>query len=197
MEDKTITQFLEDEGIKTKFKPQLILFAEKEYKEALELSRQRLKVLMEGVEWCARHVSINDIETFSKDMETFFLDRLADTKPEIKKLGIKNPLKIANLLDLDLPQLRNIQNRFETNEGRIIFKDGQVKEDVDPETFKVYTKDEQQNTEKYYADKVIQALEDAEAVASINKRLIRQATGGLVYWNPYDGGKLVWNHHKV
>ena len=192
-----MTQFLEDEGVKTKFKPQLILFAEKEYKEALEMSRHRLKVLMEGVEWCARHVSIDDIETFGRDMEVYFLERFADTKPELKKLGVTNPLKIAELIEVDMSELRDIQFRYSKSEGRLKFKDGQVIEDVDAESFKVYTKDEEQNTEKYYADKIIQALEDAQSVATINKRLIRQATGGLVYWNPYDGGKFVWNHHRV
>jgi hypothetical protein len=180
-----------------KFKKELILFSEKEYNLALKLSRERLELLMKAIEWASTHkVKVEDAETFGNDMEVYFLERLAKSKPDIQKLGINDPSKIADLLSIDVRELKDLQYMYSSHEGRLKFKDGQVKEDVSPEDYKIFTKDEHQNKELNYAKKIIEVLLEAEEVTTINKRFISQVTGGLVYFNPYNGGELKYNHQK-
>jgi hypothetical protein len=180
-----------------KFKKKLISFSEKEYNQAVKVSREKLAKLMEAIGWASKHISVDDIEAFAKDMVGYFAIRLADSKPELLKLGVTNPVKIAELLDININELQTLSNRFNNADGRIKFKNGKVQEDVNPEDFKIYTKDEQQNKELEYAEKIIKVLLEAEEVTNINKRFIAQVTGGLVYFNPFDGGELKYNHQHI
>lgn len=179
-----------------KFKKKLIMFSEKEYNRALKVSREKLSYLMQAIEWASNHIEVDDAEVFANDMVGYFARRLAESKPELVKLGVTNPNKIAELLDINLTELSNLEDRFNVNDGRVKFNRGKVQEDVNPEDFKIYTKDEQQNKELEYAEKIIKVLLEAEEVTTINKRFISQVTGGLVYFNPYDGGQLKYNHQQ-
>tara|TARA_A100001015_G_C14838924_1_gene651670 strand:+ start:278 stop:862 length:585 start_codon:yes stop_codon:yes gene_type:complete len=181
---------------KSKFKKQLIAFNEKSYNEALGLSRLKLKLLAEAIQWCNNHIEDIDLEKFVENMPQYFLSKLRDTKPELQNLGINKPEKIADLLDINVNDLVSIESRFNKVNGYIKIVKGKAVEDVDVEVYKVYTRDEEENQRKKIADDLIVALENAmEFGINIQTNVIQQATSSLVQWWPYDnrGFRYNWN----
>ena len=180
--------------IENKFKKQLIIFNEKGYNDALGLARLKLKLLAECIKWCNNHIDNIEIEPFVKDMTGYFLDKLKATKTELQNLGIKKPEKIADLLDINIHELVDLETRFNKVNGYIKIVKGRAIEDVDAEIYKVYTKDEEDNKRLKIANDIIKSLEVAmDNGININTGFIQQATSNLVQWWPYDNRGFRYN----
>jgi hypothetical protein len=183
------------EAINT-FKKQLIIFDNETYQEAVKLSRQKLKLLAECVEWCSNHISDLNIEMFVTDgMLEHFLDRLKDDQTELKKLGIIDPVKMAELLSIDLNELIKLEDKFNKCEGLIRFNKGKAMENVNEESYKIYTIDEADNNRLKHAKNIIKVLDNAiQDNISINTNYVNSATGGLVHWWHYGERGFRYNY---
>ena len=171
-----------------RFKKLMVSFDEKGYQKAVDSARDKLEILTRALKWIRQYVNDDKInmQLFSDDMLNFFLDRLVENNKEITKLGIIKPDKIADLLGINLMELSSIQQEYEDCKGVIKFVKGVARENVNEEDYKIYTTNEQQNAEYKLAEKVIHILKQAEEHCNINKHMVRQTFGQLIYWNPVE-----------
>jgi hypothetical protein len=184
------------ETVKELFKKQLIQFDQESYQEAVELSRQKLRLLADCVTWVSQHISDINIEMFVTDgMVEHFLHKLKDNQTELSKLGIKDPKKMCDLLSIDLNTLIQLEHKFNKCEGKIKFSKSKAMENVDEEIYKVYTRDAADNIRLKHAKKIIKVLDDAiKDNVAINTNHIGSATGGLVHWWHYGSRGFRYNY---
>ena len=93
-----------------KFEKQLICFDKEAFEKHNAEGRQKIVLLAQAVEFMSRHIKrVNAKKAVEVGFEIYFLDQLVQQNKKFKEMGINNPVKVLDLLDISVFELIRIE----------------------------------------------------------------------------------------
>ena len=171
-----------------KFKRQKVWFEESEYNKAVKQAETKITLLEDCINWVKYHIKEVKTEEFRLDMVAYFLKQLGKEKKEFAQLKIR-PEKVAELLDINITELKRLEALYNNAVGSIKFTRGKAEVDVSKETYTTYTESQKQNEELAVANDLISAIEKLQGIRTVYPIHIVNSLGGFLN---YHQGKQKW-----
>jgi hypothetical protein len=179
-----------------KFKKQLIWFDKKGYEDYSSKGRQKLILLAQAVEYMSRHLKkVDSKQAYEEGFESYFMNRLLNENKKFTDMGINNPLKILNLLDINVSELIKIEDEFNELKYKLEWKDGKANVKTDKEMFCVYTRNEDENTNLEIANKLIKSIQEVSDVKTLQPLVVLRAFNGFINYN-WTSQEYTWNFNN-
>ena len=94
---------MSDKVKEPRFTKKLIWFDKQGFEEHNSEGRQKLILLAQAVEFMSRHIkNVDSKKAVEVGFEMYFIEQLIKQNKQFKSLGINNPQKIIDLLDISL-----------------------------------------------------------------------------------------------
>lgn len=185
---------MSDKVKEPKFKKQLVWFDKKEYEKHISEGKQKLILLAQAVEFMSRYIKkVDSQEAVKVGFEIYFLNELLSQNKKFTEMGINNPLKVLDLLDISISELIRIEDEFETmKEYDLVWNEGVAKVVTKKEAFCIYTEDHVQNAELKLANNLIKAINDVSEVKTLQPMSVIRAFNGFINYN-WTTHEYSWN----
>lgn len=170
------------------FKKQLVWFDEYSYGEAVSNANWKLFKIQDAYDWCAERVNpkLIDKKRFLKEgFVKIFLEALKEENKDKIQLDI-SASKLANLLDISVAPLLELQQEFDKLDWQINVVGGIYKVSVDSELYKRYTRNEKENKALNVANELISALKKVDEYRTIRPAFIQNAFQGFLRYDYRD-----------
>lgn len=182
-----------------KFKKQLIWFDKEAFEKHNAEGRQKLVLLAQAVEFMSRHIKrVNAKKAVEVGFEMYFLDQLVQQNKKFKEMGINNPVKVLDLLDISVFELIRIEEEFETlKQYHLEWEDGTAIVKSDKEQFCKYTKTEEENIELEIANNLIKSITEVKGIKTgLQPMMIIRAFNGFINYN-WSTHEFSWNFNRI
>ncbi len=173
---------------KVEFKKKLVWFDQGSYNRAVKDAEKKISLLEDCINWVKYHIKEVKTEEFRLDMVAYFLKQLGKEKKEFAQLKIR-PEKVAELLDINITELKRLEALYNNAVGSIKFTRGKAEVDVSKETFTTYTASQKQNEELAVANDLINAIKKLQEIRTVYPIHIVNSFGGFLN---YHQGKQQW-----
>lgn len=176
------------------FEKQLIWFDKQSYEKHCSEGKQKLILLAQAVEFMSKHIKKVDAEkAVDQGFEIYFLNQLLHQNKKLTDMGINNPLKVLDLLDISISKLIQIEDEFETlKEYKLVWKNGRANVVSDKEAFCMYTRNHGENAELEIANNLIKAIRQVAEVKNIQPIMVTRAFNGFINYN-WSTHEYTWN----
>jgi len=165
------------------FKKKVITIDEEGLKRAEKVAEAKITLLQSAIDEAKKHVTIDDLKTFSEDFISYTTNKIIDKNKSLKDLNLTSD-KVLSLLEIDLNKLYNIQVEFEENKTQLLFdKEGSPFTRVDKEQFIQYTKNEEENERLKAIQNLIASIEDLQQYYHVYKGDLQRVTSNAFRWD--------------
>lgn len=180
----------------SKFKRELIWFDKRGYDLYNRKGKDKLILLAKAVAWASKYIkNINSKTMVKKGFEIYFLEALQSQNTKLKSMGIQNPYKIVELLDIPLNELKSLEKKYEDfSLYEIEFKGNKALVKSNKESFCKYTKNESENEKLKVANKLINAIKEVSKHNTIQPLVVCRSFNGFINYN-WDTLEYGWNHN--
>lgn len=169
--------------VKEPFKKELIYFDEKSYQKAIKEAESKIDILDDAIAFISNYVGTIDIkECLSQGFVPYFLEELPEAYPKFKELEL-DALKIVQLKDIPIDNLRFIENKYHSTAGKVKWTKEGLIPDVDKSLYCKYTKNQKENDKLRIAKRFIKVLNEIEDYNHIYPFSVVKATSGFVNYN--------------
>ena len=113
-------------------------------------------------------------------------------------MGINNPVKVLDLLDISVFELIRIEEEFETlKQYHLEWEDGTAIVKSDKEQFCKYTKTEEENIELEIANNLIKSITEVKGIKTgLQPMMIIRAFNGFINYN-WSTHEFSWNFNRI
>lgn len=170
------------------FKKQLVWFDEYSYGEAVSNANWKLFKIQDAYRWCEERVNpkLIDKKRFLKEgFVKIFYEALKEENKGKIQLDI-SASKLANLLDISVAPLLELQQEFDKIDYEIKVVGGIYKVVVDSELYKRYTRNEKENKALNVANELISALKKVDEYRTIRPAFIQNAFQNFIRYDHRD-----------
>ncbi len=165
------------------FKKKVISMSDEGLKQAEKVAEAKITLLQKAIDETKKHVTIDDLKTFSEDFISYTTKKIIDKNKSLKSLNL-SPDKVLSLLEIDLNKLYNIQVEFEENKTQLLFdKEGSPYTRVDKEQFIQYTKNEDENERLKAIQNLLISIEDLQQYYHVYKGDLQRVTSNAFRWD--------------
>lgn len=189
---------MSDKVKEPRFTKKLIWFDKQGFEEHNSEGRQKLILLAQAVEFMSRHIkNVDSKKAVEVGFEMYFIEQLIKQNKQFKSLGINNPQKIIDLLDISLFELINIEQEFDMlKQYQLDWEGDTAVVKSNKEMFCKYTENEAENMELEIANKLISAIKEVKEVSpTIQPMMIIRAFNGFINYN-WSTHEFTWNFNK-
>ena len=136
---------------------------ETSYNKAVQVAEEKIGIVKQGLEWCAKHIDTDKIDRkqFLFSMVEEFNRNLELQKGNITKVKLAVE-KIHFLLEIHISELVAIQNQYDRLESNIYVQDDDFVSGVSLEDFTRYTQNEEENQRLIIANNYIDAIDKVQ-----------------------------------
>ena len=98
----------------SKFKPMLVSFDDKAYKEAQEKAQEKHLLRIKATEWIEGVLSIEniDVQKLHEDMIEYFKELVSKAYKDVNQLGL-SPSKLIEAKEIKINELKEIKSKYE------------------------------------------------------------------------------------
>lgn len=173
----------------SQYKPMLIRFDERSYKEALSKASEKESLWREAISWIKDNFTNWKQPTDSAELNTlhnsfteYFRDKYWETNKDLVKLPISID-KILDLMEIDIRALSYIEREYKAFDYKPKFNTGEISFPVDKTPFEMYTRSSEENQKLKLARKFIDILEEVSEVTHVYHKNIQTAVSNFVIFD--------------
>jgi len=153
-------------------------------------AEEKLKLLNDAIEWCKKYgvkiSSKKDRQLFKTDFVQFFKDKFYSINSKKSGLPI-NVDKLMDLLDVDISELQQIEDKYLRNQTVIHIKNGEYITMVTPEKYVQFTESELENEMLEVLNEFLRSLKKVEKYKSVYPFDICRGTGRFMNFDQNSG----------
>ena len=165
----------------SKFKPMLVSFDDKAYKEAQEEAQEKHLLRIKATEWIEGVLSIEniDVQKLHEDMIEYFKELVSKAYKDVNQLGL-SPSKLIEAKEIKINELKEIKSKYEAINLPLTMVDEIPSFSVEKKDYEVWTKSERMNEKLTKGNNFIFALKQLSNDTRITPGFITTATSGAI-----------------
>ena len=176
------------------FKPILVDTDEQGLKHAQKLADEKLKLFNEAVEWCEKHIVVDDLKAFEDDMLTYFDQQILEQHGH--KIALKvSAKKLMDMMDIERSTLTTKAEVYYSNPATIIIRNGKPTTKVNKKSYERWTIDAIENDMVECANNFIKAFNDVTKYTKVYPADICHGTNNFVRFD-IGKGELKYNPNR-
>lgn len=177
------------------FKSILVDTDEQGLRHAQKLADDKLKLFNEAVEWCEKHIVLDDLKAFEDDMVTYFDQQI------LEQHGHRIPLKISavklmDMMDIERNTLMAMAEVYYSNPATIIIRNGKPTTKVNKKSYERWTIDAIENDMVECANNFIKAYSELAKYTKTYPMDIARCTSNFVCFDMRKG-ELKYNPYRA
>ena len=175
-----------------KFKPILVSFDNKSFKEPQGKAQDKHLLRIEATNWIEDVLSIEDIDIqkLHEDMIEYFKELVSEAYQEVNQLEL-SASKLIEAKEIRMYELREIKSKYEAIDLPLTMVDEIPTFSVDKKEYEVWTRSENMNNKLTKGNAFIFALNQLSGDINVSHRFITNATSGVIRYDLFKNEYLV------
>ena len=176
----------------SKFKPMLVSFDDKSFKEAQEKAQNKHLLRVEATEWIEGVLDVSniDVQKLHEDMTQYFKELVSEAYKDVNQLEL-SASKLIEAKEIKIHELREIQSKYEAIDLPLTMVDEIPTFSVDKKEYEVWTRSENMNNKLTKGNAFIFALNQLSGDINVQHRFITNATSGVIRYDLFKNEYLV------
>ena len=176
----------------SKFKPMLVSFDDKSFKEAQEKAQNKHLLRVEATEWIEGVLDVSniDVQKLHEDMTQYFKELVSEAYKDVNQLEL-SASKLIEAKEIKIHELREIQSKYEAINLPLTMVDEIPSFSVDKKEYEVWTRSENMNNKLTKGNAFIFALNQLSGDINVSLRFITNATSGVIRYDLFKNEYLV------